>query len=185
MFWNDVDDEARVPHFPMPRLKNFEFIENPYTRSLSESTMKIQTTRTFNSTLYKDKIVKIIVRQKSDQLQFEKFIDKIHEDAGCIAIEIVENFAVDDEDVNLTSEECEDTLTYLNKYIDDSDFDLDKDIVKRLMRMSTEKHVKWSNVSNYIAGKKKREHTLFMMRMVKKHYTSLKKRMMQKDTLVS
>ena len=30
--------------------------------------------------------------------------------------------------------ECEDTLTYLNKYIDDSDFDLEKDVVKRLMR---------------------------------------------------
>ena len=37
-------------------------------------------------------------------------------------------------EVSLTGEECEDTLTYLNKYIDDSDFDLDKDIVKNLMR---------------------------------------------------
>jgi len=34
----------------------------------------------------------------------------------------------------LSQDECEDTLTILNKYIDDSDFDLDKDIVKQLMK---------------------------------------------------
>ena len=131
MFWNDVDDK-RGFHIFDTETKELEFIENPYTifeRIYYEDTNY----RTFNSTLYKDKIVKIIVRQKSDQLQFEKFIDKIQK-AGCIEIKIVENFAFDDEDVNLTAEECEDTLTYLNKYIDDSDFYLDKSVVKRLMR---------------------------------------------------
>ena len=99
MFWNDVDDK-RGFHIFDTETKELEFIENPYTifeRIYYEDTNY----RTFNSTIYKDKIVKIIVRQKSDQLQFEKFIDKIQK-AGCIEIKIVENFAVDDEDVNLS-----------------------------------------------------------------------------------
>ena len=81
----------------------------------------------------KDKFVKIIVRKKSSQLDFEKFIDKIDK-AGCVDLKVIENFAINDEEVSLSSDECEDTLTYLNKYIDDSDFDLDKDIVKKIMR---------------------------------------------------
>ena len=39
-----------------------------------------------------------------------------------------------DDDVEFTQEECENTLTLLNKYIDDSEFDLDKSIVKGIMK---------------------------------------------------
>ena len=87
----------------------------------------------FDASGLKDKIVKIIVRSKSNQLDFEKFIDKIHK-SGASDVKIVENFSVDDDDVDFEDGKCEDTLTFLNKYIDDSDFNLDKDIVKKLMR---------------------------------------------------
>jgi hypothetical protein len=87
----------------------------------------------FDTSEMEGKIVKVVVRKKSKQLAFEKFIDKIHK-SGCSDLKVVENFEVDDEDVDLDGEKCEDTLTFLNKYIDDSDFDLEKDVVKRLMR---------------------------------------------------
>ena len=131
MFWNDVDDKRGFHIFDTETLE-MEFIENPYTmfeRIYYEDTNY----KTFNSSFLKDKIVKVVVRKKSSQLQFEKFIDKIIK-TGCVDIKIVENFAINDDEVNLSQDECEDTLTILNKYIDDSDFDLDKDVVKQLMK---------------------------------------------------
>ena len=65
--------------------------------------------------------------------QFEKFIDKIIK-VGAIDVKIVENFALNDEEVDFSKDEGEDTLTILNKYIEDSDFDLNKEIVKNLMK---------------------------------------------------
>ena len=43
-------------------------------------------------------------------------------------LKIVENFGIDDEEVDFSKDEGEDTLTILNKYIEDSDFEL----IKRL-----------------------------------------------------
>ena len=131
MFWNDVDDK-RGFHIFDTETNELEFIENPYT-IFERIYYEDNNHRTFNPTYLKDKFVKIIVRKKSSQLDFEKFIDKIDK-AGCVDLKVIENFAINDEEVSLSSDECEDTLTYLNKYIDDSDFDLDKDIVKKIMR---------------------------------------------------
>ena len=51
-----------------------------------------------------------------------------------IWISKIENFALNDEEVDFSKDEGEDTLTILNKYIEDSDFDLSKEIVKNLMK---------------------------------------------------
>lgn len=131
MFWNDVDDK-RGFHIFDTETNELEFIENPYTM-FERIYYEDNNYRTFNPSQYKDKMVKVIVRKKTSQLDFEKFIDKIDK-AGCVDLKVIENFAINDEEVSLSGEECEDTLTYLNKYIDDSDFDLSKDIVKNLMR---------------------------------------------------
>ena len=82
---------------------------------------------------FKDKFVKVIVRKKTNQLQFEKFLDKIIK-TGAIDVKIVENFGIDDEEVDFSKDEGEDTLTILNKYIEDSDFELSKESVKNLMK---------------------------------------------------
>ena len=41
---------------------------------------------------------------------------------------------VNDTEVDLDGEKIEDTLTLLNKYIEDSDFDLEKEKVKTLLK---------------------------------------------------
>jgi hypothetical protein len=46
----------------------------------------------------------------------------------------VENTAINDTEVDLDGEKVEDTLTLLNKYIEDSDFDLEKERVKKLLK---------------------------------------------------
>lgn len=131
LFWNDVDDKRGFSFFDTETFE-LEFIQNPYNifERIYYEDNKYQL---FNAEPYKNKIVKIIVRKKSDQLQFEKFVDKIYK-SGAIDIKIVENFEVYDDDVEFDSEKVEDTITILNKYVEDSDFDLDKGKVKSLLR---------------------------------------------------
>ena len=131
MYWNDADDPRGFHIFDTETFK-LEFIQNPY--NMFEKVYYDDTDhKLFDARYLKDKIVKIIVRNKSNQFEFDKFVDKINK-SGCVDLKIVENFAIDDEDVEFTQEECENTVTLLNKYIDDSDFDLDKSIVKEIMQ---------------------------------------------------
>ena len=131
IYWNDVNDR-RGFHIFDTETYDFEFIENTYT--IFEKIYYDDTNPTlFNANKFKDKHVKILVRKKTNQLQFEKFLDKIIK-IGSIDVKIVENFALNDEEVDFSKDEGEDTLTILNKYIEDSDFDLNKEIVKNLMK---------------------------------------------------
>jgi DNA repair exonuclease SbcCD nuclease subunit len=131
LFWNDVNDKRGFSFFDTETFE-LEFVQNPYTM-FERIYYEDQKPQLFNAEPYKDKIVKIIVRKKSDQLQFEKFVDKIYK-TGVVDIKIVENFEVNDDDVEFDSEKVEDTITILNKYVEDSDFDLDKEMVKTLLR---------------------------------------------------
>ena len=131
MFWNDAGDKRGFHIFDTETFE-LEFIENPY--NIFEKVYYEDTkSQLFDARYLKDKIVKLIVRKKSSQLEFDKFSDKIDK-AGCIDLKIVENFSIDDEDVEFSSDECEDTLTLLNKYIEESEFDLDKEVVKDIMK---------------------------------------------------
>ena len=131
IYWNDVNDRRGFHIFDTETLET-EFVENTYT--IFEKVYYNDNNPTlFNTTKFKDKFVKVIVRRKSNQLQFEKFVDKIIK-IGAIDVKVVENFALNDEEVDFSKDEGEDTLTILNKYIEDSDFDLSKEIVKNLMK---------------------------------------------------
>jgi len=130
LYWNDVDD-ARGFHILDTETFELEFIQNPYTIF---EVIPYEDTKPalFNASKYKDKIVKVVVRKKSDQFQFEQFIDKLFK-ANVHELKIIENLSVNDEEVDFDGEKIEDTVTLLNKYVEDSDFDLDKDRVKKLL----------------------------------------------------
>ena len=131
MYWNDVNDKRGFHIFDTETFK-LEFIQNPHT--MFEKIYYDDTdVKSFDAENLKDKIVKVIVRNKSSQLQFDRYIDKINK-SGCVDLKVVENFEIDDDDVEFSQEECENTLTLLNKYIEDSDFDLDKTIVMDIMQ---------------------------------------------------
>lgn len=131
LYWNDVNDK-RGFHIFDTETYELEFIENPY--SMFEKVYYEDTNyKLYNSAPLKDKIVKVIVRKKTKQLDFEKFLDKITK-SGCSDLKVVENFAICDDDVEFTQEDGEDTFTILNKYIEDSDFDLDKNLVKKIIK---------------------------------------------------
>ena len=131
MYWNDADDK-RGFHIFDTETYDLEFIENPY--NMFEKVYYEDTnSKLFDARYLKDKIVKVIVRKKSSQFEFDKYLDKINK-SGCVDLKVVENFTIDDEGVDFSQDEYENTLTLLNKYIEESDFDLNKEVVKGIMK---------------------------------------------------
>ena len=68
--------------------------------------------QTFDAREYENKIVKVIVRKKSNSKKFEKFIDKLYS-VGVADLKTVENFEVGDPE-EFEAFESEDTLSILN-----------------------------------------------------------------------
>ena len=79
-----------------------------------------------------NKIVKVIVRQKSDITKFEKFIDKLYA-ANVAELKVVENFAIQ-EAAEFEAFESEDTISVLSRYVDESEIDLDKSRVQKVLQ---------------------------------------------------
>lgn len=130
MFWSDVDD-TRGFHIFDTNTYELEFIENPY---------KIYKKIYYDDSKIEDidledligKYVKLIVKNKSNHSEYENFISKLVE-LDIIDLKIVDTNIIDDTNVEITELEPENTLTILNKYIDNSDFSLDKNMVKKIL----------------------------------------------------
>ena len=74
----------------------------------------------------------MIVRKKSDSKKFEKFIDKLYS-ANVADLKIVENFVVEESE-DFEAFESEDTLSILNRYIQEAEINLDKSKIQNIMR---------------------------------------------------
>jgi hypothetical protein len=81
---------------------------------------------------YQEKIVKVIVRKKTKPKDFEKFIDKLYS-VGVQELKIVENFEIQ-ENEEFEVEETENTISILNRYIDEAEFEGDKTIIKGILQ---------------------------------------------------
>ena len=80
----------------------------------------------------KDKYVKLIVVNKSDQLKFDIFIDDLYK-SGVADLSIVDDTDFEFEesgDVDTT----EDTMSLLTNYIDNYEIDVDKNKLKQIMQ---------------------------------------------------
>ena len=130
LFWNDVKDDRGFHIFDTETLEHTP-VNNPY-RLFYNVYYEDTNPKLFNATEYKDKIVKVIVKQKTDQKQFEKFIDKLSA-IGVQELKIVENFNIQGND-DFEVEETENTISILNRYIDESEIDCDKSIIKGILR---------------------------------------------------
>jgi hypothetical protein len=86
----------------------------------------------FNAVEYTNKLVKVIVRKKSKPKDFEKFIDKLYS-AGVQELKIIENFDIQ-ENEDFEVDEDENTISILNRYIDESEFNYDKNIIKGIFQ---------------------------------------------------
>lgn len=128
-FWNDCND-AKYFHILDTETREIEPIRNPIT-IYEKIYYDHEKLNKFQDLAYLDnKFVKVIVTNKGDPYEFERFIDrvqsqKIHE------LKIAEDFAeflgsnVEDENVSV-----EDTETLVFNYIDAVNTDLDKNRIK-------------------------------------------------------
>ena len=130
MYWNDVNDKRGFHIFDTETLTHTP-INNPY-KLFYNIYYEDTNHKLFNTTEYKNKIVKVIVRKKSSPKEFQKFIDKLYR-SEVQDLKIVENFAiVENEDFDI--EEDENTISILNRYIDEAEIEFDKGIVKNIFR---------------------------------------------------
>ena len=114
-------------------MRHFFDINNHYT--IFEKIFYEDTNyQTFDTRKYENKIVKLIVRQKTDNKKFEKFVDKLY-NSNVSELKVVENFEFngwyreDDE-----AFESEDTMSILNRYIEEADITLDKSVVQKMLQ---------------------------------------------------
>ena len=130
MFWNDCKDTRGFHIFDTETLEHVP-VNNP-NRLFYIIYYEDDDYQTFDAREYKDKIVKVIVRKKTNLKKFEKFVDKLY-NVGVFELKVVENFQVE-ENENFEAFESEDTLSILNRYIEESEITLEKSIVQRVIQ---------------------------------------------------
>jgi len=130
MFWNDVNDKRGFHIYDTDTLK-LKTINNPYAmfKVIDYANTPRQMT---NFEQYRDKIVKVVVREKDDDKSYDMFMQSLSK-VNPYDIKVVErtvNMLAPDEDIAQT----EDTMTLLNTYIDDLSTDLNKSKIKDILR---------------------------------------------------
>ena len=130
MFWNDVNDTRGFHIFDTDTLTHTS-VNNPY-KLFYNIYYEDTNHKLFNATEYENKIVKVIVRKKTKPKDFEKFIDKLYS-IGVQDLKIIENFDIqENEDFEIGEEE--NTLSILSRYIDESETQYDKNIIKNIFQ---------------------------------------------------
>ena len=131
MYWNDVNDRERGFHlFDTDTLEHtpvnnpYQLFHNLYYEDTPHQMLDI--------TKYDQKILKVIVRKKSDPKQFEKYIDKLYS-SNLAELKIVENFDFT-EGEEFEADESEDTISLLNRYIQESEVELDKSVITEILQ---------------------------------------------------
>ena len=130
MFWNDVNDK-RGFHIDYTDPLQLKTINNPNAmyKILDYANTPRQMT---NFEQYRNKIVKVVVREKDDDKAYDMFMQSLSK-ASPYDIKVVErtvNMLAPDEDIA----QSEDTMTLLNTYIDDLSTDLNKSKIKDILR---------------------------------------------------
>ena len=132
IYWNDCEDTRGFHLFDTKTL------ETTPVNNTHRLFYKIYYTdndyQLFDASELKDKIVKLVVRKKTDTKKFEKFIDKLYA-SNVAELKIVENFEFNGWfDKELDGDyESEDTMSILNNYIEESEITLDKSIIQKMM----------------------------------------------------
>ena len=130
MYWNDVNDTRGFHIFDTETLEHVS-INNPY-KLFYNVYYEDTNYRLFDVREYQDKIVKVIVKKKTEPKDFERFIDKLYS-AGVQELKIVENFDIH-ENEEFEVDETENTISILNRYIDEAEFEGDKSIIKGILQ---------------------------------------------------
>ncbi len=131
LFWNDVNAK-RGFHLFEPSTLSLKFFRNPYKIFkkifYNEDTWDF---KNFDPQEYKDCYVKLIVENKKDVIWFDRIVERLY-DAGVHDLKIIDDSVVDNESIE--NVEHEDTLTTLNRYIEEMNESLDKNELKSIIK---------------------------------------------------
>lgn len=127
MNWNDYDDQKGF-HILDLETREVEFIKNPYAMFHKLYYKEGSQENDFND--FEDTYLKVIVEDKSNPVQFEKYMDNVYKSNPAdlkIIQELSDNLGIDD-----AIDETEDTLTVLSNYVNDLELDCDKKLLNDL-----------------------------------------------------
>ena len=130
IYWNDFEETRGFHIFDTETLEHTP-INNPY-RMFEKIFYEDIPYQTFDTRKYEGKIVKLIVRKKSNTKKFGKFVDKLY-NSNVAELKIVENFEFNGWYDKEESVESEDTMSLLNRYIEEADISLDKSVVQQML----------------------------------------------------
>jgi len=130
MFWNDCNDPRGFHIYDTDTLK-LKTINNPnklYKKIFYNDTPR----QLFKFGEYKNKIVKVIVKTRSSEKEYDRFMESLLK-ANPYDIKVVERTddLIFDGDI---VDQTEDTMTLLNSYIDDLETNLNKSKIKGLVK---------------------------------------------------
>jgi DNA repair exonuclease SbcCD nuclease subunit len=134
--WQDYGDSRGFHLFDLDS-RTLDFIHNPnkifHRIQYDDKTTDIKTISSMDLTPYKNSYVKVVVVNKTNPYVFDMFMNKLFE-VGTLDISVAEDFTeledISDDDID----QAEDTVTILNKYVDNLKTDLDKDKLKVLLK---------------------------------------------------
>ena len=130
MFWNDLEDTRGFHLFDTETLEHIP-VNNPY-RMFYTIYYNDHNYQTFDTRELDNKIVKVIVRKKSSPKKFEKFIDKLY-NSNVHELKVVENFQLQ-ENEDFEAFESEDTLSILNRYVEEAEINLEKSRIQEMIQ---------------------------------------------------
>ena len=130
IYWNDLEDTRGFHIFDTDTLEHTP-VNNPY-RIFYNIYYNDQNYQTFDARELEGKIVKLIVRKKTDPKKFEKFVDKLY-NSNVQELKIIENFVIQESE-DFEAFESEDTLSILNRYIEEAEINLDKSTVQKMIQ---------------------------------------------------
>lgn len=129
LYWNDYQS-PRGFHILDTDTLDLKFYRNPYT--MFEKIFYEDKTEYSDVSSSAGKYVKLIVQDKQDQVKFDRLVKMLY-DAGVADLKIIEDLSVEfgdtEEDV-----ETEDTLTLLEKYIDEVESSVNKESIKNTIK---------------------------------------------------
>lgn len=141
MTWSDYDD-ARGFHIFDTETRELQFVQNPYKMFYrlwyDDRDQNIDYVIKQDFTMYKNTIVKVIVKNKSNPHIFDLYIDKL-EKQDLVDLQVVDdhlnlNLEMDDDILN----EAEDTISILNKYVEQIQKGDHKQVSKLLQELYNE-----------------------------------------------
>jgi hypothetical protein len=129
MYWNDYGD-VRGFHLFDTETAKMQFIKNPF--NMFEKIFYNDDTTNYalvSGEEYKDKFIKLIVEKKKNYHNFDMFVERLYQ-IGIHELKIIDN---SHEEITPTGDiEVEGTLNFLEKYIDEIDYE-EKDNLKNII----------------------------------------------------